>query len=114
MLPFVSPAFWPLMLVLRSAIGASIPSAPIPRRRKGGMATLRRILGLALRHRGVFALAIGAQVLQIALSLISPILLKSAIDNGLAARDYRLIVLVAIATIGIALVREVVWYAVSY
>lgn len=78
------------------------------------MATLRRILGLALRHRGVFAAAIGAQILQILLSLISPILLKSAIDSGLEKRDYHLIVLIALATIGITVVRGVIWYTVSY
>jgi ATP-binding cassette subfamily B protein len=78
------------------------------------MATLRRILGLALRHRGVFAVAIGAQVAQILLSLVSPILLKTAIDSGLDSHDFRLIVLLAVATLAIAMVREVIWYAVSY
>jgi ATP-binding cassette subfamily B protein len=57
---------------------------------------------------------LAAHVVQILLSLGLPLLLKSAVDNGLASNDYRLVVFAAAATMGLTIVRAVVWYFVSY
>jgi len=73
------------------------------------MSTLRRILGYALARRGLAGAALGAHVVQILLSLALPLFLKSAIDNGLTNRDYRLIVLAAVGTLAVTAVRGVIW-----
>jgi ATP-binding cassette subfamily B protein len=78
------------------------------------MSTLRRILGYAFANRGLAAAALSAHVVQIALSLILPLFLKSAIDNGLSRGDYQLVVLAALETLGATAVRGVLWYSVTY
>src|SRR5215469_4447528 len=82
--------------------------------RKDVMSTLQRVLGYAYARRGLFAAAVLAQVVQIFLSLVSPILVKNAIDDGLASHDLHLIILIALATLGITAVRGVIWYTVTY
>jgi ATP-binding cassette subfamily B protein len=78
------------------------------------MPTLRRILGYALARRGLAAAALGAQTIQILLSLVLPILIKTAIDSGLESRDYRSIVYAAVAAIAVTLIRSLIWYSVTY
>lgn len=78
------------------------------------MPTLRRIFAHILVYRRPTYIAVGAQFIQILLTLILPILIKTAIDNGLEKRDYTAIVIAAAATVGVTLVRSVVWYTVNY
>ncbi|HVC32197.1 MAG TPA: ABC transporter ATP-binding protein [Chloroflexota bacterium] len=78
------------------------------------MPTLRRILGYAFARRGLAAAALGAQTVQILLSLILPILLKTAIDSGLDGHDYQAVVIAAVATVGVTIVRSFIWYSVTY
>ena len=78
------------------------------------MPTLRRILGYALARRRLAATVLSAHVVQILLSLILPILLKTAIDNGLESHDFRILVFAAVATIAVTIVRSLIWYTVTY
>src|SRR5215472_2907129 len=78
------------------------------------MSPLRRIFGYFFARRWMAVGTLSAHVVQILLSLGLPLLLKSAIDNGLASNDYRLVVFAAAATMGLTIVRAVVWYFVSY
>lgn len=75
---------------------------------------LRRLLRLAFSYRRPALIAIIAQIIQIGLSLVLPLFLKSAVDNGLGSHDYSLIILAAIETLGVTAVRSVVWYFVTY
>jgi ATP-binding cassette subfamily B protein len=78
------------------------------------MSTLRRIFGYALANRGLAAATLSAHLVQLVLSLALPLLVKSAIDNGLATRDYRTIVVAAALTVGVAVVRGGFWYSVTF
>ncbi|HUX86547.1 MAG TPA: ABC transporter ATP-binding protein, partial [Chloroflexota bacterium] len=78
------------------------------------MVTLQRILGYALANRKLAITAVTSHVIQIALSLVLPILVKSAIDNGLVTHDYRILMTAAILTIGVTIIRSIVWYVVNF
>ncbi|MGH2457735.1 MAG: ABC transporter ATP-binding protein, partial [Chloroflexota bacterium] len=78
------------------------------------MPTLRRILGYALARRGLAATVLGTHVIQILLSLVLPILLKTAIDSGLENHDFHMLVVAAVATIAVTIVRSLIWYTVTY
>lgn len=78
------------------------------------MAILRRILGFGLAHRRAVIIALSAQIVQILLSLVIPLFLKSAIDDGLTSGNYQFIVLAALETLGVTAVRAVIWYNVTY
>ncbi len=78
------------------------------------MSTLRRIFGYALAHRGLALAVFSAHLVQLSLSLVLPLLLKTAIDNGLSTRDDRAVVVAALATVGVSAVRGLVWYSVTY
>ena len=78
------------------------------------MRTLRRLLGYITDQPRLAALTFSGHLVQLALSLVLPLFLRSAIDNGLGRGDYQLIVLAAIETVGITAIRAVVWYSVTY
>ena len=59
------------------------------------MHTLRRLLGYIADQPRLAAYTFSGHLLQLALSLVLPLFLRSAIDNGLAKGDYQLIVLAA-------------------
>src|SRR6266436_293825 len=81
---------------------------------EGAMSPLRRVFRYFFARPAMAIGTLAAHVVQILLSLALPLLLRSAIDNGLASHDYRLIVFAAVATMGLTVVRAVVWYFVSY
>ena len=76
--------------------------------------TLSRLLRMAFAQRRAAVIALAAQIIQIGLSLILPLFLKNAVDNGLESGDYSLIVLAAVETFGVSVVRSFVWYFVTY
>ena len=78
------------------------------------MRTLRRLLRYVLAQRGLAAATFSAHLVQLVLSLVLPLLLKNAIDNGLSRGDYGVIVLAALETLGLTGVRAVLWYSVTY
>ncbi|HEX5415871.1 MAG TPA: ABC transporter ATP-binding protein, partial [Chloroflexota bacterium] len=75
---------------------------------------LRRLLRMAFAQRRAAVIALTAQIIQIGFSLVLPLFLKSAVDNGLESGDYAMIVLAAAETLGVSAVRSFVWYFVTY
>jgi len=69
---------------------------------------------MAFAQRRAAVIALAAQIIQIGLSLVLPLFLKSAVDNGLESGNYALIVLAAVETFGVSVVRSFVWYFVTY
>jgi ATP-binding cassette subfamily B protein len=78
------------------------------------MSPLGRIFRYFFARRDMAVGTLLAHFVQILLSLVLPLLLRSAIDNGLGNQDYRLVVVAAVATMAAAIVRALVWYFVSY
>ncbi|MBI3977663.1 MAG: ABC transporter ATP-binding protein, partial [Chloroflexi bacterium] len=78
------------------------------------MRTFERILRDAFAWRRLVAVTLGAHLAYIALSLSLPLLLKEAIDRGVIARDYSLLLTIALATVLLTALRGFFWYNVTY
>ncbi|HUE75536.1 MAG TPA: ABC transporter transmembrane domain-containing protein, partial [Chloroflexota bacterium] len=78
------------------------------------MNTLLRLIRDAMVHRSIFARAVAAQAAQIFFTLSLPFVIKQAIDYGLTAQNLAVLIVAAIATIILTLLRAWVWYTVSY
>jgi ATP-binding cassette subfamily B protein len=77
------------------------------------MSSLRTILAYAYPHRRLAYSTIGLHFLQVALAMAMPQLLRYAIDVGLGERNFRFLLLAAILTVALALVRDAIWYRVG-
>ena len=77
------------------------------------MSSLRHILAYAYPHRRLAFSTIGFHLLQVALAMALPQLLRYAIDVGLGERNFRFLLLAALLTVGLALVRDAIWYRVG-
>ena len=66
--------------------------------------TLRRIGRFAVPHRAVIAAFLVVTVLDAAIVVVNPLLIKRLIDDGIGTGDSRLVTLLALAMVGVSLV----------
>ncbi|TAK25770.1 MAG: ABC transporter ATP-binding protein [Chloroflexota bacterium] len=78
------------------------------------MSTFRHILAYAAPYRGIAFSTIGFHFLQLLLSMSLPQIVRQAIDYGLGERNFKFLLLASGLTIVLALVRDAVWYRVTY
>ena len=77
------------------------------------MNPLRHVLNYAYPHRRGAYWVIAGHFLMMMLGMIMPQLVRTAIDSGLAERNFRFLVFAALATIAVAVVRDLIWYRVA-
>src|SRR4051812_28329089 len=65
--------------------------------------TVKRVLGFARPHRSPIALFLALTVVDAALVVVTPLLVKNIVDNGILKQDTRLVVLLALAAAGVAI-----------
>ncbi len=66
--------------------------------------TLRRIVRFASPHRAVIAVFLFVTVLDAAIVVVNPLLVKEIVDHGILAKDGSLVTWLAVAMVGVALV----------
>jgi ATP-binding cassette, subfamily B, bacterial len=66
--------------------------------------TVRRVLGFARPHRGTIGIFLVLTVVDAALVVVPPLLVKKIVDDGILAKDTALVALLALAIAGVALV----------
>ncbi|HET9759586.1 MAG TPA: ABC transporter ATP-binding protein, partial [Nocardioidaceae bacterium] len=65
--------------------------------------TVRRVLGFARPHRRPIGVFLGLTVVDAALVVVTPLLVKRIVDDGILKQDTRLVVMLALAAAGVAL-----------
>src|SRR4051812_16211200 len=65
--------------------------------------TVRRVLAFARPHRSAISLFLVLTVVDAALVVVTPLLVKNIIDDGILKQDSELVVLLALAAAGVAL-----------
>ena len=66
--------------------------------------TVRRVVGFATPHRSTIAVFLVLTVFDAALVVVTPLLVKAIVDNGILQKDTRLVVLLALAMVLVAIV----------
>src|SRR4051794_3108593 len=66
--------------------------------------TVRRVLGFAKPHRRPISVFLVLTVVDAALVVVTPLLVKRIVDDGILKQDTRLVVLLALVAAGVALV----------
>jgi ATP-binding cassette subfamily B protein len=74
-------------------------------RQKLGRQTVRRVVGFAKPHRRLIAVFVGLVVVDASLVVVTPLLVKKIVDDGILAGDSRLVTLLALAIAGVAIVN---------
>ena len=64
--------------------------------------TVRRVLGFARPHRRPIGFFLGLTVVDAALVVVTPLLVKNIVDDGILKQDTRLVVLLALAVAAVA------------
>ncbi len=72
--------------------------------------TVRRIAGYARPYRGLLTVFLLGTALDAVITVVNPLLLREVIDHGIIARDETVIVVVAIAVVGVALLDLVLGF----
>src|SRR6478752_313030 len=67
--------------------------------------TVRRVLGFARPHRRPIGVFLGLTVVDAALVVVTPLLVKRIVDDGILQQDTRLVVLLALAAAGVAVLH---------
>ena len=70
---------------------------------KLGRETVRRVLGFARPHRGLIAVFLGVTVVDAAMVVVLPLLVKYAVDDGIIAGDTSVVATAALAMVAVAL-----------
>src|SRR5690242_21718630 len=65
--------------------------------------TVRRVLGFARPHRGPITVFLALTVVDAALVVVTPLLVKHIVDDGILKQDTRLVVILALVAAGVAL-----------
>jgi len=76
--------------------------------------TLRRVVGFAKPHRKLISAFLFFVVLDAGLVVVTPLLVKHLLDNGIVAGDGGVVTMVAFAMVGVALVDAVLGIASGY
>jgi ATP-binding cassette subfamily B protein len=66
--------------------------------------TITRVVGFARPHRPAIGIFLVLTVFDAALVVVTPLLVKAIVDNGILKQDHRLVVLLALAIAGVAVV----------
>jgi ATP-binding cassette subfamily B protein len=66
--------------------------------------TVRRVIGFAIPHRPSISLFLLLTVLDAALVVVTPLLVKKIVDDGILKQDAQLVVVLALAVAGVAVV----------
>jgi len=70
---------------------------------KLGRETVRRVLGFARPHRRLISVFLGVTVIDAAMVVVLPLLVKYAVDDGIIAGDKGVVATAALAMVGVAL-----------
>lgn len=76
--------------------------------------TLRRVVGFAKPHRRLIGSFLFFVVLDAMLVVVTPLLVKHLLDNGIVARDGSVVTFTALAMVGVALVDAVLGISSGY
>jgi ATP-binding cassette subfamily B protein len=76
--------------------------------------TVRRVLGFARPHRLLIGTFLALTVIDAAMVVVVPLLVKKLIDDGVMQGDARLVTLIALAMAGVALVNALLSVAAGY
>src|SRR3954449_12192908 len=66
--------------------------------------TVRRVFGFAKPHRGPITVFLLLTVVDAALVVVTPLLVKRIVDDGILKQDTQLVIMLALAAAGVALV----------
>src|SRR5919107_691753 len=69
--------------------------------------TVKRVLAFARPHRSSIALFLALTVVDAALVVVTPLLVKKIVDDGILKEDSRLVVMLALAAAGVAILDAV-------
>ena len=76
--------------------------------------TLRRVVGFARPHRKVIAVFVGLTVVDAAMVVVVPLLIKKIVDDGILRGDSGLVTLLALGIAGMAVVNAVLAVAQGF
>ena len=76
--------------------------------------TLRRVVGFARPHRKVIAVFVGLTVVDAAMVVVVPLLIKKIVDDGILRGDSGLVTLLALAIAGVAVFNAVLGVAQGF
>ncbi|MGB0099361.1 MAG: ABC transporter ATP-binding protein [Nocardioides sp.] len=79
-----------------------------------GLDTVRRVLGFARPHRRLIAIFLVLTVFDAGLVVVSPLLAQRIIDDGIGAGNSSLVVALALAMVGVALISAVLSVGVGW
>jgi ATP-binding cassette subfamily B protein len=76
--------------------------------------TLRRVVGFARPHRGVIGIFVALTVVDAGMVAVTPLLVKTIVDDGILAGDSVLVTLLALAIAGVAVVNALLAVASGF
>ncbi len=76
--------------------------------------TLRRVVGFARPHRGVIAVFVALTVVDAAMVVVTPLLVKKIVDDGILRGDSGLVTLLALGIAGVAVVNALLAVASGF
>jgi ATP-binding cassette, subfamily B, bacterial len=69
--------------------------------------TMRRVLGFARPHRRLIAVFLSLTVVDASMVVVTPLLVKKLVDDGILEQDGGLVTMIALAMVGVALLNAV-------
>ena len=76
--------------------------------------TLRRVVGFARPHRGVIAVFVALTVVDAAMVVVTPLLVKKIVDDGILRGDSGLVTLLALGIAGVAVLNALLAVASGF
>jgi ATP-binding cassette subfamily B protein len=76
--------------------------------------TLRRVVGFARPHRGIIGIFVGLTVVDAAMVAVTPLLVKTIVDDGILKGDSGLVTLLALGIAGVAVVNALLAVASGF
>jgi len=76
--------------------------------------TLRRVVGFARPHRGVIAVFVALTVVDAAMVVVTPLLVKKIVDDGILRGDSALVTLLALGIAGVAVLNALLAVASGF
>ena len=76
--------------------------------------TVRRVFGFALPHKALIGVFLVLTVIDAAMVVVVPLLVKRLVDDGILQGDSRLVTMIALAIAGVALVNAVLAVGQGY
>jgi ATP-binding cassette subfamily B protein len=83
-------------------------------RQKLGRQTVRRVFGFARPHRKLIAVLLALVVVDASMVVVTPLLVKRIVDNGILAGNGKVVALLALAIAGVAIISAILSLGQGY